>query len=119
MTLKEDLVFLDLGYKHAFTGNGFMIEFNSILIKKGYCWDGASGGASDGKRIGGLPVTWKATCIHDILYQRKNPLSRKRIDELFYREMKTAGFKRAYIYYICVRLFGWMFYNGQMKQNRN
>ena len=114
MILKEDLLIEDIGFKHTFTGDYFMIELNTLRIKRGFKWNGATF-AHDGKRIDGKPITWKATCLHDLLYTRRSPLTRLMIDKLFYRELVDAKFKPAYIYYLGVRLFGWIMFKGGMK----
>jgi len=45
-----------------------------LIIKRGYAWDGASGGAIDTKTI------MRASCVHDALYQliRMGKLSRSK-----------------------------------------
>ena len=55
-----------------------------------------------------LPITYKASLIHDVCYQFKKeiPLTRYEVDKLFYSVLKTYNFKLAKIYYIAVRCFG-------------
>ncbi len=113
MKLKYDITFHDLGFKQAFASEFFVIQMNTIKIRSGFEWDGASY-VDDGRIINGKPVTWRATCLHDCLYRFKNPLSRKKADDLFYRELQLCGFKKAWIYYIGVRVFGFFSYKGKM-----
>ena len=114
LTLSGDLFIHDIGFKHTFTGDGFMVEFNTIKIKEGYAWNARNfvhGGVSND----GRPINWVASCVHTCLYNKKNPLKRSDADYLFYRESVKAGLKRAWIYYFAFRLFGWLSYNGKMK----
>ena len=55
----------------------------------------------------------KAAVFHDYLY-RKAPLPRKKIDDIFYKQMKHLGVSwwRRNVIYRAVRLFGAKHYNG-------
>lgn len=73
-----------------------------VTIKKGYSWDGCSF-APD------TIETYIASCIHDAFYQF-HFITRKRADKAFYDLLKQNKFPFAKIYYISVRLFGFIFY---------
>ena len=75
--------------------NGF------ITINKGYSWDGCSFAID-------TPQTYAASCVHDALYQFK--IDKMKSDKAFYDLLKQNGFQFAKIYYISVRLFGFIFY---------
>lgn len=100
---------------------GFISKGGNLLISRGYAWDGCtpklsiSGrvvGVSDGpiSEISGLPATYHASLIHDLLCQfqgdKKMPFGRDEIDRLFYLVMVRDGFKYAGAYYWAVRALG-------------
>jgi hypothetical protein len=86
------------------------IEINSdsiLTIKKGYCWDGASGPTIDTKN------TMRASLVHDALYQliRQRVLSkchRNMADDLFYDILREDGMSyiRAKIWHNAVKNLG-------------
>jgi len=85
-----------------------------LKIKKGYSWNGCSPkfvifsmvfGTPEGAVIDGNSQTRKASLVHDAMYQLKAG-KRKDADRIFYRYMREANFKPAWIYYLAVRLFG-------------
>jgi hypothetical protein len=78
-----------------------VIDSGFINIPEGYSWNGCSM-ALDFKG------TYYASLIHDALYQYK--VNRAVADRVFYEKMKEDKFKLAGLYYIAVRLFGWMYY---------
>lgn len=78
-----------------------------LTIKRGYCWDGASGPAWDTKN------SLSASCVHDVLYQlmRKGLLStehKARVDKLFHEMLIENGMWkfRADAWYRAVKEFG-------------
>jgi len=91
-----------------------MIELNTIRIKDGFSWNGSSF-VLDDKIVLGRPITWIATCVRNLLYKNRNPLTRVTADILFYRELVKAEIKLAFLYFIGMRVFGWMVYKGSMK----
>lgn len=89
-----------------------------ITVYQGYSWDGCtpkfkfgsySIGTYDGYITNGKPATYYASLVHDALYQflDKLPINRKNADDIFLDLMRTYRYK--YVYYIVVRLFGWIF----------
>ena len=91
-----------------------------IKIKEGYAWDGCTpnvnvlGLFSLGTPNGtlnlntGLPSTYRASLLHDALYQYREfiPISRKDADCLFYQQLVRDNFGFAKLYYWTVRIFG-------------
>lgn len=110
-TTKEDYCFPSIKtHKYAKLGNFGSIGHYGLHIVKGYSWDGASPKVCVfGKIIG----TWDGkndclkfpTLVHDILCQFDNPLTRKEIDQIFYKLMKDVGFPYAKTYYRAVRFW--------------
>ena len=84
-----------------------LFGYDSLLISKGYKWDGCSGPTID------TAGTMEASLVHDALYQLTRlevcPLSkRKYIDKLFLDLLKKNGvtFLRRWCFYLAVRWFG-------------
>src|SRR5574343_35553 len=80
----------------------------TLILKRGFAWDGASGPTLDTKD------TYIPSAVHDALYRMIRhgylPLSFKPIaDKIFYELLLQYGmFKlRAYIWYVMVSLFGY------------
>lgn len=121
--LDEDLE-VKLNLKGEFF-HGFWMELRTngtILLKRGYGWDGASGIALDSK------YTQEASAVHDALYRliRQGVISKNRreeIDKEFLRLLlkavdkmekhtlldkikKSALIIRSYAWYYAVRTFG-------------
>jgi len=108
-----------INYKNQFGE----IKNGNVTVFKDYAWDGCSVKFKIFGRIFGTPdgryneTKW-ASCIHDYLYQfhekinRQNvpTLKRKRVDDIFYDELKKAKWKLADTYYFFVRLFGGIFW---------
>ena len=96
-----------------------------INISKGYAWNGCSPkfsfmdlfiiGTPDGINDyrTGKPKTYYASLVHDFLYQfkKQHGLSRKQCDMIFIGMLKDTKFFLRHIYYIAVRLVGWMFWH--------
>ncbi len=88
-----------------FSGEWLEIDINGILtIKRGYCWDGASGPTWDTDNCK------RASLVHDALYQlmRMEVLARgyrKHADRLFYNILREDGmwYIRAQMWYRFVR----------------
>ncbi len=92
---------------------------------RGYAWDGCTPkwnflhitwGIFDGNtyRFGPgdyKPRTYYASMVHDVLYQYKRcaPVTRKEADLIFLEMLLKADFLWAQVYYIGVRMFGWIF----------
>jgi hypothetical protein len=92
----------------------------------GYAWDGCSPklkikdiyvGTFEGvlNFSTGLSKTYYASLIHDVFYQfsreTKILVRRKEVDREFYIILKNNDFRLAKLYYIAVRLFGWLYWN--------
>ena len=73
-----------------------------ITIREGYSWNGCTF-APD------FETTLDASCVHDAFYQF-HFAPRKVADKVFYDLLKQNKFIFAKIYYISVRIFGWLFY---------
>lgn len=134
--LKEDVTWfcsLELqDEKNEFDSEFLKIDRSSITVKKGFKWDGCSPkfrvgdfliGTPDGKYIehrfdqgesNFKPMTWRASMLHDALYEYKgqHKLSRRTVDLIFLCILEEAGFKLAKLYWLAVRLFGWIYNNG-------
>ncbi len=97
----------------------------TIDILQGYSWNGCSPNISicDLFWVGtpdgvidvtiGKPVAYYASMIHDALYQmlyyKVCPYTRKQADKIFYNELKKRKFKLAGLYWLAVRMLGWIF----------
>ena len=94
--------------EHAFSSEFMELKRDgTLIVKKGYRWDGCSGPTwdTDNTMHGGL--------IHDVLYQamREGLLhgtNRKTVDLLFYKLLRDDGMNwfRANYYYYGVRIMG-------------
>jgi len=88
-----------------------------MTVSEFYSWNGAGGRLTKdlvpdfGRR------TYRASCLHDCLMQFRGqtgvggeafPLSRRDIDAVFYQVMRSDGFVGARLYWLGVRLFGWV-----------
>ena len=93
-----------------------------ITVIKGYAWDGCTPktcafdlvlGTPDGVVFlgTGKPKTYYASLIHDALYQflpEDPPLTRAQADRCFLSLMEEHKFALRHVYWIAVRLFGWI-----------
>jgi hypothetical protein len=92
-----------------------------FTVTAGYAWDGCTPkfslldlvlvGTPDGvlDARSGLPKTYHASLIHDVLYQflpASLPLDRKQADLCFLELMTDTGFMLRHLYYRVVRTFG-------------
>ncbi|HUS49701.1 MAG TPA: DUF1353 domain-containing protein [Candidatus Paceibacterota bacterium] len=105
--IKDEVFVLDDNIGHKFENEFFKIFYDSIIVKSGYAWDGASGFTIDTKN------SMRASLIHDVFYQclREEilPLSLKEYaDSLFKKILIQDGMNkiRANIWYIAVKRFG-------------
>ena len=90
----------------VYDGEYLSLDINGVLtIKKGYCWDGASGPTFDTENCK------KPSLVHDALYQlmrieviRRS--YRKHADKLFYHMLRDNGmwYIRAKLWYRSVRV---------------
>jgi len=101
-TLTSDFKRYISGLKHVTMSCEWgSINYGYITIKKGYSWDGCTC-AVNTKR------TYAGCLIHDFLCQFK-PISKPAIDLVFLSIMDEDNFEFAYLYYLAVRIFGWLF----------
>ena len=125
----------DYRYPSSIKGREFENEWfrlskdGCVIVKgthyKGYAWDGCSPkmkitdvylGTLEAVLCSetGQSKTYYASLIHDVFYQFSRDLrsfvKRKEVDAEFYNILKRDGFKFAKLYYIAVRLFGWVFW---------
>lgn len=122
-TLTEDVtLFLPISLP-GFKNEWVHISGNKITVKKGYSWDGCTPklrigdlgyiGTPDGtlNMETGYPVTYYCSLVHDVLYQWKSEhnVSRLEADIVFLLMLKEIDFSKAEIYYIFVRIFGWLY----------
>jgi len=128
--LKQDYCHASLIKGRAFENEWFKLEpAGNVIIKgthcKGYAWDGCSPklkmkdiyvGTFEGvlNFDTGQSKTYYASLIHDVFYQfsreLKSFIKRREVDREFYIILKSNSFAFAGLYYIAVRLFGWVFW---------
>lgn len=103
-----------------------------ITVMKGYSWNGCSPkfclfdlniGTPDGvvHKCTGRPKTYYASLVHDALYQflrEKCPVSRRQADAFFLQLMKDDDFCLRHIYWLGVRLFGWIVWAGKKSKRK-
>jgi hypothetical protein len=98
-------------YGMNFTTKYFRLFMNGkLVIKKGYCWDGASGPTWDDS------TNMRGSLVHDVLYQmiRMHYLHKKwrsYADDIFYDLIRENGMclVRAKYYWLAVRSVGWIY----------
>jgi hypothetical protein len=103
-----------------------------ITVTQGYAWNGCSPkfclfdfliGTPEGvvHKDSEKPKTYYASLVHDALYQfleKELPLDRKQADGAFLRLMKESEFAPATLYWLAVRLFGGLVYQGKKRVRR-
>jgi hypothetical protein len=128
--IKENYRYQSSIKDRAFENEWMKLEKDGVVIVKGthdrgYAWDGCSPKIKmKDVYLGTLEAvlcletgqskTYYASLIHDVFYQFSRDLrsfvKRKEVDVEFYNILKRDGFKFAKLYYIAVRLFGWVFW---------
>jgi len=128
--IREDYRYQSVIKGREFENDWFKLSNDGIIIVKGtnyngYAWDGCSPKMKiKDVYLGTLEAvlcpetgqskTYYASLIHDVFYQFSRDLrsfvKRKEVDAEFYNILKRDGFKFAKLYYIAVRLFGWVFW---------
>lgn len=108
-------------FKVGFVSWAYLDSSGGLRITRNYAWDGCTPkikifgkvrGVPDGpiSEKTGLPQTYHASLIHDVLCQfqehKKMPFTREQIDLIFYDVMVRDGFKHAKLYFKAVRLLG-------------
>jgi hypothetical protein len=85
------------------------------IIPRGFVTDGASVPRFFWRILGSPmePRTCAAAIRHDYAYQT-GALSRREADDCFYCDLRASGVRvpRAYLYWLGVRLFGWLHYHN-------
>ena len=98
---------------------GILYKDGTLIINKGYSWDGCSPkfslfhkiiGVYDGKKINGKQILYYPSLQHDITCQFKNELrangvSHYDIDRNFLNSMIRLKFRFAFLYYFFVRIY--------------
>ena len=128
--IKDDLRYQSSITKREFDNEWFRLEKDgAVTVKgsngKGYAWDGCSPKFKIKDIYFGIweavlnfdtgkAKTYYASLIHDVFYQfskdMKSFINRKEVDREFYIILKRDKFRGAKLYYIAVRLFGWLFW---------
>jgi len=100
-----------------------------MTVMRGYSWNGCSPkfclfdiliGTPDGVvHLGtGRPKAYYASLVHDALYQflpLSAPLTRADADRVFLRLLAESNFVPRRLYWLAVRLFGWIVRLGQKR----
>lgn len=127
----------DYKYQSSITGCEFenewfkLIKDGTVFIKgtnsRGYAWDGCSPklkikdwyfGTWEAvlNFETGQSKTYYASLIHDVFYQFAKDIrsfvKRKEVDQEFLNILKRDDLRFAKLYYIFVRLFGWIWWYG-------
>jgi len=128
--IKENYQYQSLITGRAYENNWFRLtKDGTVIVKgthyKGYAWDGCSPkfkikdwyfGTWEAvlNFDTGQSKTYYASLIHDVFYQfSKNIRSfvkRKEVDREFLSILKRDGMRFAEVYYVFVRLFGWIWW---------
>jgi len=128
-TTKEEVRFFKELKNVNFESEWLTIREGFATIKKGYSWNGASPKI---KVFGKIYGTWDgakneakyATLWHDVFYQYSKELKKLKISRLyadvnFYLDLVCRNFKLPMLYFFAVRLFGWITWGMQRKDNSN
>ena len=101
--LTEDFIFFVEDLKHIKFKNEYIDIWNGVIvIKKGFIWNGCTFALNTKK-------TMVASLIHDALYQIK-VIDRNKCDKIFYKILKLYDFEFSLLYFLGVKIFGWIFY---------
>jgi hypothetical protein len=126
----------DYRYQSSITGREYENDWfrlskdGTVIVKgthyKGYAWDGCSPkykfkdwyfGTWEAllNFDTGQSKTYYASLIHDVFYQFakevRSFVKRKEVDKEFYAILKRDDMRFAKLYYVSVRLFGWIWWN--------
>lgn len=100
-----------------------------ITVMRGYSWNGCSPkfcvfdiliGTPDGvvHARTGKPKTYYASLVHDALYQfllLDASIKRRDADGFFLRLMEESAFAPRYVYWLAVRVVGWVVWLGKRR----
>jgi len=100
-----------------------------ITVMRGYAWNGCSPkfcvldiliGTPDGVVHAGTgkPKAYYASLVHDALYQFlpvAAPVTRRDADRCFLRLLAASDFKPRYVYWLAVRVLGWVVRLGKQR----
>ena len=128
----------DYKYQSAITGREFendwlkLSQDGKMIVKgthyNGYAWDGCSPkfkikdwyfGTWEAvlNFETGQSKTYYASLVHDVFYQFakdvRSSVRRKEVDREFLNILKRDGLRFAKLYYVFVRLFGWIWWYGR------
>jgi hypothetical protein len=114
----------DLGFRDkSGTLRLILRKSGTVIVPASYAWDGCSPkvcvfdiviGTPDGVVDSGTkrPKTYYASLVHDAMYQfllDGLPFKRSQVDGCFRRLMAETGFEPRGMYWVAVRLLGWLF----------
>jgi len=128
--LKENYQYQSAITNREFENNWFKLSKDgTVMVKgtnyKGYAWDGCSPkfkikdwyfGTWEAvlNFDTGQSKTYYASLIHDVFYQFAKEIrkfvQRKEVDKELYSILKRDGMRFAKVYYVSVRLFGWIWW---------
>ncbi|MFA5197799.1 MAG: hypothetical protein WC437_05275 [Patescibacteria group bacterium] len=128
--LKEDYCYHSSLTGHEFENDWFKLASDGVVVvkgthQKGYAWDGCSPkfkikdwyfGTWEAvlNFETGQSKTYYASLVHDVFYQFakdvRSFIKRKEVDQEFLNILKRDGLRFAKLYYIFVRLFGWIWW---------
>lgn len=129
--LKEDYRYQSSITDREFENEWFKLSKDgAVIVKgtnyKGYAWDGCSPKMKIKDWYLGTweavlnfdtvqSKTYYASLVHDVFYQFAKDIrefvKRKEVDREFYNILKRDGMRFAKIYYVGVRLFGWIWWH--------
>jgi hypothetical protein len=101
-----------------FENKWLTIKDGDVVIKAGYAWDGCSPcvsvlglfylGPPDGAQLLGIPATYHASLVHDVLCQFRHdvPISKATSVAVFRELLDKVRFPLARLYATAVALFG-------------
>lgn len=123
IAVPTDQVFVDSAGKVR-----LIIETTGLItVTRGYAWNGCSPkvcfldlliGTPDGAVYAptGRPKTYFASMVHDALYQflrADSPITRPQADDCFLRLMAASEFSLRHVYWLAVRVLGWLVWQGK------
>jgi hypothetical protein len=128
--IKQDYIYQSSIRGHEFENDWLKLSKDGqIVVKgthyKGYSWDGCSPkfkikdwyfGTWEGvlNFDTGQSKTYYASLVHDVFYQFAKDvrafIRREEVDKEFLNILKRDGMRAAWLYYLGVRLFGWIWW---------
>lgn len=114
----------DFGYSShhlhgvTFENRWVCIKYGNIVIREGYAWDGCSPcicvlglfylGPPDGAQHLGVPATYYASLVHDVLCQWRHeiPITKHAVTKIFQDLLEEVRFPLRRLYVAAVNCFG-------------